>query len=171
MLWIAIAIAIVALDQVSKFLIINNINLGQQIPVISDFFNITHWKNTGAAWGILENGRLFFIPFTIVLSGVLIRIHMKSDSKFLKLSITMILGGALGNFIDRAFRGSVVDFLQFIFGSYQFPIFNVADSFVVIGTALMVYYILFMQKENEKKEAENKAFKNKEIENKEVGES
>jgi signal peptidase II len=171
MLWIAIAIAIVALDQVSKFLIINNINLGQQIPVISDFFNITHWKNTGAAWGILENGRLFFIPFTIVLSGVLIRIHMKSDSIFLKLSITMILGGALGNFIDRAFRGSVVDFLQFIFGSYQFPIFNVADSFVVIGTALMVYYILFMQKENEKKEAENKAFKNKEIENKEVGES
>jgi signal peptidase II len=171
MLWIAIAIAIVALDQASKFLIINNINLGQQIPVIGDFFNITHWKNTGAAWGILENGRLFFIPFTIVLSAVLIRIHMKSDSKFLKLSITIILGGALGNFIDRAFRGSVVDFLQFIFGSYQFPIFNVADSFVVIGTALMVYYILFMQKENEKKEAENKAFKNKEIENKEVGES
>ncbi len=161
MLWIAIAIVIVAFDQISKLLIIGNINLGQQIPVINDFFYITHWKNTGAAWGMFENGRFFFIPFTIILSIVLIRIHMKSDSRFLKLVLTIILGGAMGNFIDRVYRGSVVDFLQFFFGSYQFPIFNIADSFVVIGTALMVYYILFMQKENEKNE----------IEKKEVGES
>lgn len=171
MLWIALAIAIVVLDQVSKYLIISNLTLGQQIPVISDFFNITYWKNTGAAWGILENGRIFFIPFTIVLSAILIRIHMKSDNKFLKLSLTIILGGAMGNFIDRVFRASVVDFLQFFFGSYQFPIFNIADSFVVIGTALMVYYILFMQKDIANKEAEVKEFENNEIEKKEVGES
>lgn len=161
MLWIAIAIVIIALDQISKLLILGNINLGQQIPVINDFFYITHWKNTGAAWGMFENGRFFFIPFTIILSIVLIRVHMKSDSKFLKLVLTIILGGAMGNFIDRVYRGSVVDFLQFFFGSYQFPIFNIADSFVVIGTALMVFYILFMQKENQKNE----------IEKKEVGES
>ncbi|KNY26463.1 signal peptidase II [Pseudobacteroides cellulosolvens] len=166
MLWIAIAIVIIALDQISKLLIIGNINLGQQIPIINDFFYITHWKNTGAAWGMFQNGRFFFIPFTIALSIVLIRIHMKSDNRFLKLALTIILGGAMGNFIDRVYRGSVVDFLQFFFGSYQFPIFNIADSFVVIGTVLMVCYILFMQKENQKIESQKN-----EIEKKEVGES
>ena len=161
MLWIAIAVAIVALDQISKFLIVSNVDFGQQIPVINDFFYITHWKNTGAAWGILENGRFFFIPFTIILSIVLIYIHIKSDNKFLKLALSIILGGAMGNFIDRVYQGSVVDFLQFFFGTYQFPIFNVADSFVVIGTGLMIWYIIFIQKENSENEIEKNEIEEK----------
>ncbi|MDP4182123.1 MAG: signal peptidase II, partial [Bacillota bacterium] len=90
----------------------------------------------------------------IVLAAVLIRIHMKTDNKFLKTALTIILGGAFGNFIDRLFRGSVVDFLQFYFGSYQFPIFNLADSFIVIGTILLMFYMLFIQKENENRKKE-----------------
>ncbi|MDP4181968.1 MAG: signal peptidase II, partial [Bacillota bacterium] len=131
MIWLIMILSMVALDQISKLALIGNLDMGQQIPIINKFFYITHWKNTGAAWGIMENGRLFFIPFTIILAAVLIRIHMKTDNKFLKTALTIILGGAFGNFIDRLFRGSVVDFLQFYFGSYQFPIFNLADSFIV----------------------------------------
>ncbi len=151
MVWVIIIIGAVLLDQITKYILISNLDFGKQIAIIDNFFNITHWKNSGAAWGIFQNGRIFFIPMTIVLTVILAIIMIKSQSKFLRLSVALIIGGALGNFIDRVLKGSVVDFLQFFIGSYPFPVFNVADMFVVVGAGLLIFYMLFIQKEKESK--------------------
>lgn len=147
MIWLIIVVLIVALDQATKYIIEKNIEFGSSIPVIDNFFYISHWRNTGAAWGIFQNGRFFLIPLTIVISAVMAYYLYKTDNNLLKLSISLILGGSIGNLIDRIWRTWVVDFLEFHFGSYRFPIFNVADTFVVIGTALLAYYLLFIYKE------------------------
>ncbi len=152
MIWAVIAVLIVILDQTTKFYITRNVSFENPINVINNFFYITHTTNKGAAWGILQNGRYFFIPLTIIVSIALIYFLAKSDNKILKLSLSLILGGAAGNLIDRIIKGSVVDFLDFYFGSYNFPTFNVADSFVVVGTFLLAYYMLFVYQE--KKETE-----------------
>lgn len=151
MIWLIIVILVVVLDQLTKLIVEGNISFGSSIPVINGFFYLSHWKNTGAAWGIFQNGRMFFIPLTIIVSIVLIYYLYKADSRFLKISLSFIIGGALGNFIDRVWRTSVVDFLEFHFGSYIFPIFNVADCFLVVGTFLLGFYLLFIY--NEKKQA------------------
>ena len=151
MLWGIIILIIIALDQVTKYIVVKNIGFGDVIPVIEKFFYFTYWENKGAAWGIMPNARYFLIGLTIVISVILAYILYKSDEKFLKITIALILGGAYGNLIDRIRRGSVVDFLDFHFGNYHFPTFNVADMFVVVGTFLLAYYLLFMYKEPENK--------------------
>jgi signal peptidase II len=156
MIWIILVFISITLDQLSKFAIVKNITVNSSTPVINDFFYITHIRNTGAAWSILQNGRYFFLILTPVILGALVYYMLKSKSKLLNLSLSFIIGGAIGNFIDRLLRGSVVDFFQFHFGSYHFPIFNVADCFVVVGTFILAYYLLFIHKDNteDKKEAE-----------------
>jgi signal peptidase II len=149
MIWGIIIVLIVALDQYTKYVIVNKINFGDVIPVIDKFFYLTYWENKGAAWGILQNGRIFFLVITVVIVAAMTYILYKSDNKILKSALSLVLGGALGNFIDRARTGSVVDFLDFYLGSYHFPTFNVADTFVVIGTFLLAYYLLFIYKEKE----------------------
>lgn len=149
MVWIILIVLGVALDQVTKYLISSNIDFGAQIPVIDNFFYITYWRNSGAAWGILQNGRIIFIPLTIIISAVLVYVLHKANNKMLRLSLSLILAGAVGNLIDRVFVGSVVDFLQFFFGSYEFPVFNVADMMVDIGAFLLIVYMLFFQKDKE----------------------
>ncbi|WP_026073635.1 signal peptidase II [Acetivibrio cellulolyticus] len=148
MIWAAIIIAIIGFDQFTKYMVINSIGFGERIPIIDGFFYLAHWQNTGAAWGIMQNGKVFLIPVTVIVSIALVYFMSKSKNKMFKASISMILGGALGNLIDRAFRkGGVVDFLDFHFGTYNFPTFNVADSFIVIGTILLSIYILFVMKD------------------------
>jgi signal peptidase II len=149
MIWGIIIVLIVALDQYTKYVIVNKINFGDVIPVIDKFFYLTYWENKGAAWGILQNGRIFFLAITVVIVAAMTYILYKSDNKILKSALSLVLGGALGNFIDRAKTGGVVDFLDFYLGSYHFPTFNVADTFVVIGTFLLAYYLLFIYKEKE----------------------
>ncbi len=149
MAWIILILLAVALDQTTKYLITSNLYFGAQVPVIDKFFYITYWRNKGAAWGILQNGRIVFIPLTIIISAMLVFLLFKTNKKMLKLSISLILAGAVGNLIDRVFSGSVVDFLQFFIGSYQYPIFNVADMLVVIGTGIFAVYMLFFQKNRE----------------------
>jgi len=154
MIWTVVILAIIGLDQLTKYVVMENIAYGDKIPVIDGFFYLAHWKNTGAAWGILEGWRFFLIPVTIIVSIILAYYLVKSENRLFKLSLSMILGGAIGNLIDRAFRkGGVVDFLDFHFGSYNFPTFNVADCFIVIGTILLSYYILFVLKDE--KDLEN----------------
>lgn len=149
MIWAVIILAIIGLDQLTKYIVINRIGLGEKKTVIDGFFYLTHWKNTGAAWGIMQNGKLILVPVTIIVSIVLAYYLVKSKNKMFRVSLSLILGGAIGNLIDRAFReGGVVDFLDFHFGSYNFPTFNVADSFIVIGTILLGYYILFVLKDD-----------------------
>lgn len=150
MIWGIIIVIAIAFDQASKFYIHRHVEYLSMTPVIDKFFYITYTRNSGAAWGIFQNGRYFFIAVTIVVSLVLLYMLIKNDNFILRLSLSFILGGAMGNFIDRVLVGSVVDFLDFHFGSYHFPTFNIADSFVVAGTFLLAYYILFIQKDEEK---------------------
>lgn len=149
MYWFLIIVLIVALDQVTKFAIESSIEFGGAIPVIDNFFYIAHWKNTGAAWGIFQDGKALLIPLTMIISLVLVYYLYKGENKIMRLSLSFIIGGAAGNLIDRIWRTGVVDFFEFHFGSYQFPIFNVADTFVVIGTAILAYYMLFIYKEKD----------------------
>jgi signal peptidase II len=113
----------------------------EQIPVIGDFFLITSSRNRGAAFGILQDQLWFFIVVTLIVVGGIVwylRKVSKEGRKLLPTALALVLGGALGNFIDRLLMGEVVDFLQFNFGSYTFPIFNIADSCIVIGVGLII---------------------------------
>lgn len=136
-----IAIAAFVLDYITKRWIVNNMKINEQFSVIGDFFLITSHRNRGAAFGILQEQRVFFIIITIViLVGILWYAHIMREkgSKTLLVGLALVLGGALGNFIDRVRFGEVVDFFKFNFGSYTFPIFNIADSAIVIGVGLIL---------------------------------
>ena len=115
MLWAVIIAVILMLDQATKLYVRNNLPLGLKNEVIPDFFYFTHVENTGAAFGILKNGRYFFIVLTVVICAILVYIMIKNNHKVLRLSISFILAGAAGNWIDRVFRGRVTDFSTFIY--------------------------------------------------------
>ncbi|WP_404452524.1 signal peptidase II [Virgibacillus necropolis] len=135
-----IAGILVVIDQVTKWVVVKNMELYESITIIQDFFYFTSHRNKGAAWGILQGKMIFFyIVTTIVVIGVIyyMQKYAKND-KLLAISLTFVLGGAIGNFIDRIFRGEVVDFLDFIIFGYDFPIFNVADSSLVVGVTLVL---------------------------------
>ncbi len=141
------------LDQVTKWIIATKLTIGEEISVIGNFFLITSHRNRGAAFGIMQEQRWFFLVITIVVVCAIIwymRHMRKTGSVALLTGLGMILGGAIGNFWDRALHGEVVDFLLFNFGSYSFPIFNIADSGIVIGVILVLIDSLFLSKDKEK---------------------
>lgn len=140
-LFFIIAIVAFVIDFITKKWIATNMKIGEQFSVIGDFFLITSHRNRGAAFGILQEQRLFFIVITTaIVVGILWYAHIMREkgSKALLTGLALVLGGALGNFIDRVRFGEVVDFFKFNFGSYTFPIFNVADSAIVIGVGLIL---------------------------------
>lgn len=152
-----VAVLVLVLDFITKKIIETQLNLGEQISVIGNFFLITSHRNQGAAFGILQGQRWFFVVITcVILVGVIwyIQAMRKTAKPWLLVGLGLVLGGAIGNFIDRALYGEVVDFLQFNFGSYQFPIFNVADSAIVCGVALILIDTLLMARD-EKKQLQN----------------
>ena len=141
-MWLVLSIVAITLviDQLTKFLVVNYMTIGQSISVIDNFLYITSHRNEGAAWGILQGKMTFFYIVTLVVIGVVIlwirRLDLKKE-KLLIIALSLILGGALGNFIDRVMYQHVVDFINtYIFG-YDFPIFNIADSALCIGVFLM----------------------------------
>lgn len=138
-----LAAFIIAIDQISKWLIITNMTIGQSIPVIPNIFYITSIRNTGAAWSILEGKRVFFYIITVIVAIIVIYYLQKAGRHhpLLGTALGLVLGGSLGNFIDRVFRGRVVDFLHVYIGNYSYPIFNIADSSLVIGVILILIYI------------------------------
>ena len=132
-------------DQLTKFWAVDVLKNGESIKLIGNFLRFTYAENKGAAFSILQNQMWFFIIATIVMLVILAYIYFKTKNitQLSRLSISMIAGGAIGNFIDRLRLGYVVDFIDVRFGSfYNFPIFNIADSFVVCGTFLMIILIL-----------------------------
>lgn len=155
MLWIIVVVLVVLLDQVSKYIVVKNIEINEMIQVIDKFFYITHYKNPGAAWGILKNGALLFLIIIPVIAIVLLLVMMKSNHSFLRFSLSLILGGAIGNYIDRILIGRVTDFLLFYIGSYPFPIFNLADVAITCGTILLAIYLIFIYKEPEHVKEDN----------------
>lgn len=150
MIEILIIILIIAVDQVTKYLATTYLRPIGSIDIVKNIFSLTYVENRGAAFGILQNQRWFFIILTIAicLGMIYFLITQSNTSLFLRISLAMILGGAIGNLIDRIRLGYVVDMLHFTL--IDFPVFNVADCFVVVGTILLAYYILFIADKVEK---------------------
>ncbi len=121
--------------------------IGESITIIENFFYITSHRNTGAAWGILPGQMWFFYIITaVVIVGIIyyIQKHTKQN-KVMGVALGFMLGGAIGNFIDRLFRKEVVDFINTYIFSYDFPIFNIADSALCIGVGLLFIHMLFFE--------------------------
>lgn len=140
-LFIAVIAGAVVLDQLVKYLVAGGMALGESIPVIEGVFHITRFHNTGAAFSSFEGQRVLLIalPVVLIAAGLVYAWKNRSKSRLMLLSIAMIIGGGIGNLIDRVALGYVVDMFDF----RVFPIFNVADSFVTVGCILLCIYILF----------------------------
>ncbi|TYS16354.1 lipoprotein signal peptidase [Rossellomorea vietnamensis] len=153
MVYYLIALVVVALDQLTKWLVVRNMTEGQSITVIENLFYITSHRNQGAAWGILQGQMWFFYIITIgVIIGIVYYLEKQAKgNKLFSLSLALLLGGAIGNFIDRLFRKEVVDFLNTYIFQYDFPIFNIADAALTIGVGMMVITML-LDERREKKE-------------------
>jgi len=127
------------IDIAVKLIVKNTLVLHQSIKIINNFFYLTYVKNTGAAWSILSGKQFFLIIFSIIIVILLIiYLNKKKDySKFEIIGYSLLLAGAVGNLIDRIVYGYVIDYLNFYIFNYNFPIFNIADSCIVIGIMLL----------------------------------
>ncbi|EGO8406465.1 signal peptidase II [Enterococcus faecalis] len=141
-----ISALLVGLDQWSKYLTVQNISLGETKEFIPGFLSLTHLRNTGAAWSLLEGKMIFFYVVTVIVSVVIIYLLIKNYKKSIWYSVglSFVLAGAIGNFIDRVRLGYVVDMLQTDF--MNFPIFNVADSTLVVGVICIFIYLILDEK-------------------------
>jgi signal peptidase II len=153
--------AIVLLDQWTKALVLQRMTLHESIEIIPSLFNLTYIRNPGAAFGLFvqmsERFRLVFFPsVTILVTLVLLHLFIKSiqddyhdgawrphpHHRWLRISVAMVIGGAIGNLIDRLRYGEVIDFLDFYIGRYHWPAFNVADSCITVGIPLLFLTLL-----------------------------
>ena len=151
MLYVLIAILVI-LDQVFKFMVTQNIRPQAVMPVIAGFFSLTYFKNSGGAFSFLaENGWGIFLlsGISVIVSILLLYALYRLRSRhvfWIRFAITLLVSGTIGNMIDRIRVGSVVDFLMFQFGSYTFPIFNLADMCIVCGSILLAIFLIFDKK-------------------------
>ncbi|MFQ5795953.1 MAG: signal peptidase II [Candidatus Bipolaricaulia bacterium] len=146
--WILPMIGTVAVDQLSKLIVVNNLTVYQSIPVIDGFFHITLIQNTGGAFGILQGRGEWMTVVTAVIVIGLLGFLLRLKKIGLKVPLAIILGGALGNLIDRIQFGYVVDFFDFRF----WPVFNVADSAILIGAVWIAVQLI--GERSESREAE-----------------
>jgi signal peptidase II len=136
-------------DQITKGLIQRTMRLHESIPIIDRLFSLTYIRNPGAAFGLFaEHGNglrmIFFVTISVAAILFLWSLFVKTPKEAWlgRLSIAMVMGGALGNLVDRVRFGEVVDFLDFYIGTYHWPAFNVADSCISVGVALMLWYFI-----------------------------
>ena len=149
LLWSLFAVVIMAVDQLTKFFVVKYISASDIITVIPGLFEFVYVKNKGAAFNILS-GRLGFLSLISLLfaAGVIwYMIVKKPQNKMCRVSLMLLFAGALGNAIDRVFRGFVVDFIKTSF--INFPVFNVADIAITIGAALFIIYLMFFDNKKE----------------------
>ncbi len=146
----SVALVIVIADQITKIWVDTDMTLYQSIPVIDGFFSLTYVRNTGAAFSMFADmSEAYRIPFflavaVIAVVGILYFVYSTPKSqKLVLLACGFVLGGALGNLIDRVAYGSVIDFLDVYWGDWHWPAFNVADSFITIGVALLLLSSVF----------------------------
>ncbi len=142
-------LGILLLDQWTKSMVVQKLPLYQRVEVIQGFFNLTHVRNAGGAFGIFGGqrtgtGSLVFVVVSLIAIGAIIFlfIRIKESERTLALSFSLVLSGALGNLIDRLRYGEVVDFLDFHLSDYHWPAFNVADSAICIGIGLLALELL-----------------------------
>ena len=132
-----IALVGIIIDQLSKLLVSKFLT---QIKIIHNFFSLTYVENKGGAWGILDNN-VFLLIIVSVVTLLIISKYIKNEDKISRLSTIsygLLIGGIFGNLFDRIFRGFVVDFLDFKLFGYNFPVFNIADTMIVIGVIIML---------------------------------
>ncbi|MFZ9734924.1 MAG: signal peptidase II [Burkholderiaceae bacterium] len=140
--WLSIAGLVLLADQATKWLVLQTMPLGEVIP-ITGFFNLVHVRNPGAAFSFLADAggwqRWLFAFFAIGVSAVLIVMMRKApDQRLFCLAAALIIGGAIGNLIDRLVFGEVIDFLDFFWNQWHWPAFNLADSAITVGAIVMI---------------------------------
>lgn len=150
---VAVLVLGLGLDLVTKLLVLQTMPVGSQIPILHGFFNLVHVHNKGAAFSLLNSISVGFTrPFFIVTTGLVLGVvgylwwRLPKTNWPAALGYSLIMAGAVGNLIDRVRLGEVVDFLDFYWGRYHWPAFNVADSLVCLGAAVLVWVILTEEK-------------------------
>ncbi len=148
MLSIVVAIVAVVVDQVTKWLVATRMALHSEIEIIPGFFSLQYVHNTGAAFGMLRNGRWFFVAVAaLAVAGILYYLRQpESRHPLLRVALGLVMGGAVGNMIDRIATGRVVDFLLFYWRDYSFPNFNVADICVTVGVGLLFLHLVLLER-------------------------
>lgn len=147
-----ILVVLVLVDQLTKHHFANTVEYGEKINVIDNFFYFTYVLNTGAAWSFLGDEAWAQIFFKILTAIALIAfvffyfLSTKKGYKWLKIALVFVISGTLGNFIDRLLINAVIDFIGFTFGNYNFPVFNFADSFLVVGVIMIIIHLFFLDK-------------------------
>ena len=138
-------VALLLLDQIVKYAVRTNMVQGQSIPIISGIFHLTYIENPGAAFGILSNHRILFLVMTAAITGIMFYLYLQLRNKksLTAFSLALVISGAIGNFIDRFFQGTVTDMFDF----QIWPIFNIADICICVGLALLCYLLIFKGEE------------------------
>lgn len=152
-----VAFGVVLLDQVTKLHIMQTLRLHESIPVIPNLFSITYIRNPGAAFGLLSSSsslfRLIFFSVTSIFALVLlgtILVRMPAQDWMGRISVAAILGGAIGNLLDRLRYGEVIDFLDFYVDAYHWPAFNVADAAISVGVGFLILHFALEKKKEPK---------------------
>jgi signal peptidase II len=155
--FLAALLVALPLDQLTKYWIIGEFHYGERMPVIAGFFDLTHVRNPGGAFSMFADGppeqrMIFFVGTTLIAIALLISFFRKlePDATLSALALGLIMGGATGNLLDRLVHGEVIDFLDVhLWGGYTWPTFNLADSFIVTGVALLMVEIFFADEEGQ----------------------
>ncbi|MFC5627450.1 signal peptidase II [Aliibacillus thermotolerans] len=152
-----LALLIIGIDQLTKYLVVHYMEIGESIEVIPSFFYITSHRNAGAAFGILQGQMwLFYIATIVVIFFVVYYLQKHGrESRMIGIPLALILGGAIGNFIDRLLFQEVVDFLNVYIFTYNYPIFNVADSALVVGVILLMMKIIMDDRKEKRQQHGN----------------
>lgn len=138
-----IAFIFFIIDLISKQLIIKFMELGDSVKIINNFFYITYVRNKGAAWSILEDKRILLLIITVIALYFINKyINKEKLSNTDSLAYGLIIGGIIGNLFDRVFYTEVIDFIDFRIFGYNYPVFNLADSFIVIGVIILIIFYL-----------------------------
>ncbi|MDQ0253798.1 signal peptidase II [Evansella vedderi] len=152
MIYYIIALVIIIIDQWTKWLVVQYMELRESIPIIEGVFHLTSHRNAGAAFGILQGQMWLFFIATVIVIGVVIY-YIQTEGKkhrWFGWALGLVLGGAIGNFIDRVLHGEVVDFLDVYIFTYNYPIFNVADMALVVGVIMLIIHVLKEEKNQRK---------------------
>ena len=132
----SIALIIILLDQLSKFLIRKNFKLNESFPIVKNIFHLTYLNNTGSAFSVFQGYNLFFVIFSaVVIGGIIYYLkNVKENEKLTQFAVGLLLGGTIGNLVDRILVGAVTDFIDFRI----WPVFNIADSAVTVSVILLI---------------------------------